>query len=181
MDLTEFGPHLLSHYDSIGADLHALVAEWESGRALLALSIDKQDARNSMGSIDLNKFSPTGSTLAGDTPRNSYGGGKAWEDMIGSGLASPANAGSDKDKDENSDEPHQVVFEAVADPRPVRNSLSKLTREERIKKVQEERVRLAEERERAKAGATLVKELQTVLTNRQPNVNQGKRMSVRMS
>jgi hypothetical protein len=153
-DLVDFGPDLLIHYDSIGADLHALVNEWEDGRSFLATSLD----RNS-GCPQLPKSpgSLSGTTLVGDTPRNSAQlGGSGWADDAGLGLFSPT-----ADDNGHSSEDEQV-FEAIAEPRP----RSMMAREERIRKVQEERVRIVEHKKKAEAGLALQKELQAVLVNR---------------
>lgn len=155
-DLVDFGPDLLLHYDSIGADLHALVNEWEDGRSFLAMSLDRN-----FGSPQ-SKYSESisGTTLAGDTPRNSLllGGGTGWADDAGLGLYSPTADGKGHLSDD------EQVFEAVAEPRP----RSIMTREERIRKVQEERHRIVEHKKKAEAGLALQRELQAVLVNRPP-------------
>ncbi|KAL7272079.1 hypothetical protein RUND412_005130 [Rhizina undulata] len=155
-DYSEFGHHLLAHYDSIGSDLHALVDEWENSRSLLATSLDRQDRANS-SSPHSSPDSLSGATLVGDTPRNSLlfnKEGVEWADFAGlSFLSQPA-----KEIDLGIEE----VFEAIAEPRP----RSTLTREERIKKVHEERIGALEQRKKAEAGLELQKELQAVLINR---------------
>ncbi|CAZ84525.1 unnamed protein product [Tuber melanosporum] len=156
--LIDFGPDLLIHYDSIGADLHALVNEWEDGRSFLAMSLD----RNASSPPSKPPESVGGTTLVGDTPRNSIlsgSGGTGWADDAGFGLFSPTT----EDRERLSED--EQVFEAVAEPRP----RSIMTRDERIRKVQEERVRIAEHKKKTEAGLALQRELQAVLVNRPPS------------
>ncbi|KAG0638656.1 Mysoin-binding motif of peroxisomes-domain-containing protein [Tuber brumale] len=156
--LIDFGPDLLIHYDSIGADLHALVNEWEDGRSFLAMSLD----RNASSPPSKPPESVSGTTLVGDTPRNStlFGsGGTGWADDAGFGLFSPTT----EDRERLSED--EQVFEAVAEPRP----RSIMTRDERIRKVHEEKVRIAEHKKKAEAGLALQRELQAVLVNRPPS------------
>jgi len=159
-DFGDFGRDLLHHYDSIGADLRGLVDEWENARGYLAMSVDKQDRADSPFA---SPESLDGTTLVGDTPRNSglftkdeMGGG--WSDVAGLALLASA---------EEPEPDAEEVYESFAEP-PQQRQRSPLTREERIKKVQEERVKVAEKRKNAEAGLALQKELQTVLGNRPP-------------
>jgi len=157
-DLVDFGPDLLIHYDSIGADLHALVNEWEDGRSFLAMTLD----RNASSPLSKSSGSVSGTTLVGDTPRNSIlsgSGDTGWADDAGLGLFSPTT----EDREHHSED--EQVFEAIAEPRP----RSIMTRDERIRKVQEERVRIAEHKKEAEAGLALQRELQAVLINRPPS------------
>jgi hypothetical protein len=151
VDMAEFADELLAHYDSIGSDIHALVDEWENSRSTLAACVEQRDTkRNSLKS----SLSLGGTTLAGDTPRNSVN----WDNESPSFSPSMVPL---PDSDEEKE-----VYEAVSLP-PVRER-SKLTREERIRKVQEERLRLADEREKAMASGLMIKELKSVLDTRSP-------------
>lgn len=151
-DLSDFGRDLLSHYDSIGADLRGLVDEWENARSYLAMSVDRNMSPTTE-SLD-------GNTLVGDTPRNSglFSKDGGWGDASGLGLYSTM--------EESEAEPDtEEVFEAVAEPAAGRTRNS-LCREDRIKMMQEERIKTAERRKTADAGLALQRELQTVLINR---------------
>lgn len=182
LDLAEIGPDILAHYDSIGSDLQALVTEWENGRAMLLQSIDKQQdavsARNSLLFASSTTMGGEPSDLAGETPRNSWGttvmGAEELAKLKEETTTPPA---ASEEKKEDDDGQMEVVFEGVSEPKA--KPRSTLTREERIRRVQEERVRLAEERKRAEAGRDFVKELQTVLVNRPPVVQ--RRIPVRAS
>ena len=157
-DFGDFGRDLLHHYDSIGADLRGLVDEWENARGYLAMSVDKQDRADSpLASPE----SLDGTTLVGDTPRNS---GLFTKDEMGGGWSDVAGFLASADEPEPDTE---EVYESFAEP-PQQKQRSPLTREERIKKVQEERVKVAEKRKNAEAELALQKELQTVLGNRPP-------------
>ncbi|KAF8469619.1 Mysoin-binding motif of peroxisomes-domain-containing protein [Kalaharituber pfeilii] len=163
VDLVEFGPHLLAHYDSIGSDLQALMNEWETGRAMLLMSIDKQGGDVSNRSSLMFPMSPilsNNDVLAGDTPRNSWG-------LFPSDGVEAVSKLKDRATSEDDDGKTELVFEAVAEPKGQRPR-STMTREERIRKVQEERLRIMEERKKAEAGVNLVKELQSVLESRPP-------------
>lgn len=154
-DFSNFAPELIAHYDSIGSDLHALVSEWEDGRSFLAMNLDRNSPQTK------SPESLSGTTLSGETPRNSLifnkdGGNGGWADDLGLGLLSPAI--EDKEQDPEAEE----VFEAVSEPRP----RSMMTREERILKVQEERTRASDQKKRLEASVALQKELQSVLVNR---------------
>jgi hypothetical protein len=156
LDLDSFGRDLLSHYDSIGADLRGLVDEWEEARAYLSISVDRQTSpRDSKSSESID-----GTTLVGDTPRNSglFGKDGSWADAAGLELFSPT-------EEEQSDHDTEEVYEAVAEP-PQQRARNRLSREERIRKVQEERAKTVEMRKTAEAGLALQRELQAVLVNR---------------
>lgn len=183
MDLVEFGPDLLAHYDSIGSDLQALMQEWESGRTLLVMSIDKQGGNSNRSSLSLGSGIGWNQTqsLDGATPRNSWGvvspTGEGTDALFPlrekMGELVEGNEGGGEEVDEGKTE---MIYEGVGDvgkPRPRSN----LSREERIRRVQEERVRLAEERKKQVEQGNLVKELQSVLGNR-PSIPQ-KRVPVR--
>lgn len=155
VDMAEFADELLAHYDSIGSDIHALVDEWENSRSAIAACVEQRDTkRNSLKS----SLSLGGTTLAGDTPRNSLYG-KEW-DNESPDFGSPSMVplpDSDEEKE---------VYEGEALPQI--RLRSTLTREERIRKVQEERLRIADEREKAMASGLMIQELKNVLDTRSP-------------
>lgn len=171
-DVVEFGPDLLAHYDSIGSDLHALMTEWESGRAMLIMSIDKQggDTTSSRNSL-ISPILPTTDMLEGDTPRNSWGilspTAENLEAVVKLREKENCTSGAQPSEEELDDSKTEIIFEGVAEPKNVRQK-STMTQEERIRKVQEERVRTMEERKKAETGVNLVKELNSVLANRPP-------------
>lgn len=161
-DLSEFGRDLLQHYDSIGADLRGLVDEWENSRAYLIMNLNQRDRANS-GSPESMKGpeSLAGTTLAGDTPRNSglFSKDGGWGDAAGFGLMSPRMDRSDESHESEVEE----IFEGIGEPTRARSSL---TRDERIRKVKEERAKTAERRKTVDTSLALQKELQAVLVNR---------------
>ncbi|MCJ1283727.1 hypothetical protein MMC26_003058 [Xylographa opegraphella] len=152
-DVSELGVSLLSQYDSIGADLKCLTQEWEDGRAALAINIDRNDRRISSAStacLALSR-SATPNSLGGLTAV----GGSSPNDALKI-LNGDAKSRSSSVEATSSDE---EVFEAIALPR----QLSTLTREERLAKMREERVRQAMAREKAEASGGMLKELETVI------------------
>jgi len=161
-DFAELGQSLLSQYDSIGADLKSLVQAWESGRTNLALNLERHEQRMSQASSSLR--SPTAS-LGGITVVDEIAGGGSPSDALraleghirqGSSMSSASPTAS---AESNSDE---EIFEAIAIPR----QRTTLTREERIAKLQEDRVRQAAARERREAGMSMIRELESVMKQR---------------
>jgi hypothetical protein len=145
-DTAEVSSNLLVQYDSIGADLKSLMQEWEDGRAALALNIDKNEKRRSRNSAILSRSS-TPNSLGGRTAV-SGSPSEALKILNGELLSPMGSVSSDEE-----------VFEAVGLPR----QRSTLTREERIAKMQEDRIRLASVREKAEANTNMMRELETVI------------------
>ncbi|KAI9835152.1 MAG: hypothetical protein M1819_002521 [Sarea resinae] len=156
-DVTELGSNLMSQYDSIGADLRALMVEWENGKAALALNIDKNERR--VSSISMNSSGHRSSTP-------SLGGVTAVEGSPSDALR--ALNGEDKPRSGRSSieasESDEEVFEAIAMPR--QRQRSSLTREQRIAKMKEDRVRQSSVREKAEANTHMLRELETVINLR---------------
>ena len=163
----EFGVDLLAQYDSIGSDLKMLVQEWEEGRIALAASIDKNDRRMSL--------SPTG-PLAPMSPTLSLGGltvvGGNSPDTLKALNGFPRSPRSRSSTSTSSSS--EEIFEAVALPR----QRSLLTREERIAKLKEDRVRSALLRGKADANTNMLKELETVIKLRPRGRTTGRMTSV---
>ena len=160
-DLTDLGPSLMAQYESIGGDLRSLMQDWETGKAALASNIGRQERRISLASSGLR--SP-GSSLGGLTAvdEDSEAGGieAALRALTGEKEEPRSNRSS---LAANSDE---EVFEAVAMPR-VRER-SALSREERIARMNEERNRLGEVREKRMSSTNMMRELQSVINLRRP-------------
>jgi len=75
-DLTDLGPSLRTHYESIGQDIQSLVQDWETGRSILSQSISKHERRISVASSS-GILSPRMSTHAplspnGDSPFHNH-------------------------------------------------------------------------------------------------------------
>ena len=152
-DVSELGASLLSQYDSIGADLKCLIQEWEDGRSALAINIDRNGRR-------ISSSSATGLALSRSATPNSLGG------LTAVGGSSPTDAlkvldgeGDSRPSSMEVTSSDEEVFEAIALPR----QRSTLTREERMAKMREERVRQAIVREKADASGSMLKELETVI------------------
>ncbi|EWC44937.1 hypothetical protein DRE_00996 [Drechslerella stenobrocha 248] len=173
-----FAPEMLMQYDEIGEDLRRLIAEWESGRAALSAALTEKGATASPAGSRPVSFilaqglnSPgmsTAGTLVGGSPRNSGN----WEDADADGmlrkrsslgpdslrLLGGAGGGLTSDEEE--------VFEAMSEPAAAGRHRSRLTREERVAKMKEDRQRVVEARQKAEASVSLVRELRDVLESR---------------
>ena len=151
-EVSESGTNLLAQYDSIGGDLKALVQEWEMGRATLASNLDKKDHRRSLSAYsNVLPLSPTSSlggvTAVEGSPQDAL---RAMNGFPKSGRSRSSTTTSSSGEE---------VFEAIAVPR----QRSTLTREERITKMKEDRVRQAVVKEKSHANTHMLKELETVI------------------
>ena len=170
-------PNLMAQYESIGADLKALMQEWEEGKAHLATSMDTHSRRiSASGFANLGAMmSPTsngakgwhrhsrsstpslgGITLVGGlSPRESLLVPLAGSPRLGASgsVGSPPSlSGASSDEE---------VYEAIATPR-VRER-SELSREERIAKMRDERAEKERRRESAGLKTGMLRELETVI------------------
>ncbi|KAK6498999.1 hypothetical protein TWF481_011569 [Arthrobotrys musiformis] len=183
-----FGPELLSQYDEIGVDLRGLLAEWESGRASLANALDKLKD-NGCGGISPASSRPVSmifsqpmaspgmsqaGTLVGASPRTSGSWDDAERDAI---LRKRISVGSDFLRPGATASDEEEIFEAISDPAKGRER-SKLTREERIAKMKEDRQKALEARRQTEANISLVRELRDVLENRAGALPSAKRRSL---
>ncbi|KAL6715722.1 hypothetical protein ACLMJK_006683 [Lecanora helva] len=166
-DVSETGTNLLAQYDSIGGDLKELVQEWEEGRAALAINLDKKDHRRSLS---------TASNIMPISPASSLGGVTAVEgspqDMSQAPNVCPSSGRSRSSTTTSSS--GEEVFEAVALPR----QRSTLTREERITKMKEDRMRQALVKEKSHGNTHMLKELETVIKLRPRGRTTGRLTSV---
>ena len=157
-DITELGSTLMQQYESIGADLKSLQQAWEDGKKSLAINIDKHERRVSLASSGLR------------SPVPSLGGLTAVEE--GSAAGSPGDAlralngesHGPSSRNSATSESDEEVFEAIALPR----QRTTLSREERIAKMQEDRERRASLMEKRNAETSMLKELESVISLRQP-------------
>ena len=151
-DVSETGINLLAQYDSIGGDLRELVHEWEEGRAVLAVNLDKREHQRS--------FSAASNPLPA-SPTLSLGGVTAVEGSPHDALLGPnpcvRNRRSRSSTTASSS--GEEVFEAVALPK----QRSTLTREERIAKMKEDRVRQAIVKDSSASNSHMLKELESVI------------------
>ena len=166
-EMTDLGSNLLEQYDSLGEDLKILMQEWEEGRAALAVNIDKNEHRLSMSPRNsLVPMSPTlslgGLTAVSGSPREAL--------KVIDGNAMHSRSRSNTDISNSSDE----IFEAIAAPQ----RKNTLTREERIAKMKEDRVRREVALEKAQASTHMLKELETVIKLRPRGRTTGREASV---
>jgi hypothetical protein len=156
-DMTELGSHLMAQYESIGADLRNLMQSWETGKNALALNIDRHERRISQASSGLRSPVPS---LGGLTAVDEGSPSDALRALNGD-LLSPDQSAPSSDQGSNSDD---EVFEAIAIPK-TRTRLM-MSREERMQKIQEDRVRQASAREQREASNNMLKELESVINLR---------------
>ena len=163
-DISELGSNLMTQYESIGTDLKSLMQDWESGKAALALNIIKHERRFSQSSHGpKSPLSPTfslgGLTVIGGSPSD------ALKVLNGDDRShsSIETSGSEEE-----------IFEAVALPR----QRSQLTREERIAKMKEDRLKQACVREKAAANTHMLRELETVIKLRPKVRTSGRIISI---
>ncbi|KAI9784133.1 MAG: hypothetical protein M1839_002637 [Geoglossum umbratile] len=154
MDVTELGANLIAQYESVGGDLKALMQEWEAGKAALTLNIDKNERRISQ------------SSSAWRLSTSSIGGATAVEGGPLDALRALNGDDNSRSSLEISTSDNEEVFEALAVPK----QRSKLTREERIAKMREERLRAASAREKSDANTSMLRELESVISLKQPRV-----------
>ena len=151
-EVPEPSTNLLAQYDSIGADLKILMKEWEEGRAALAMSFEKKDDKRSISSSsNATPASPTcslsGATAVGGSPQDAL--------QALNGFSKSHRSRSSTMTSSSSDE----IFEAVGLPK----QRSTLTREERIAKAKEDRLRQTMMKEDSNASSHMLKELETVI------------------
>lgn len=142
---------IVTQYESIGEDLRILLHEWEQGRESFIATLDKSENRLSMSSASgCAPLSPTlsisGSTAVEGSPPNAL---RAINGL--SSYRSRSSTGTSASGEE--------VFEAVAFPR----QRSMMTREERIAKMKEDRVRQLITKGKAETNTHMLKELEMVI------------------
>jgi hypothetical protein len=137
-------------YESIGIDLKALMQEWEDGKAALASNIDRNERRVSSMSGML-------------SPTTSLGGLTAVEEgNISDALKALNGEARSRNSMDLSSSDAEEIFEAIALPR----QRSTLTREERITKMKEDRVRRESLKSKSEANTKMLRELESVINMR---------------
>jgi hypothetical protein len=163
-DIVDLGPSLMAQYDSIGADLKSLLQAWETGKASIALNIDRRESRRI--SQRFSGLSSWGGLTAVDESSSVCSENGSPSDALRAlngeyplpplTHASSATSSSPATTDEE-------IFEAIAIPR-TRHSL--MSREQRIAKMKEETVRMQSFRERREQGMSMIRELESVINLR---------------
>ena len=164
-DVTELGSSLMVQYESIGADLKSLIQAWETGKAALALNIDKHERRVSQASSGMRSPVPS---LGGLTAVEEGSPSDALRALNGD---TPSHSSPPSVSSSNSDE---EIFEAIAIPRRRKT----LSREERMMKIQEDRARQAAFREQREASNNMLKELESVINLRPQRPHSGRVTSI---
>lgn len=166
-ELLNLSTSLKDQYDAIGSDLRTLMQAWEAGRQTLVEDITKQERRVSRASSGFrsSRTSMGGLTAVEEDDQASFGSlsprSTAFQKLTGDRPMSPPITESE---DEGNNSKDDEVFEAVAKPLPRQRST--LTREERIKKMHEDRERQATVREKRDASLNMINELRAVINLR---------------
>ena len=151
-DSSELSSALSRQYDTIGAEIRGLLAEWEKGRNTMRLDVEPLKRVSSRSSSSLR--SPM-------SPVPSLGGATAVEGSPSDALRALMGETSCRHTQENGTSDEEV-FEAIAAPR---NRMS-MTREEKIAKMQEDRRKRATFHEQTNANTNMLRELETVIKHR---------------
>ena len=166
-EVSETSTNLLAQYDSIGGDLKDLVQEWEDGRAVLTYNLDKNDHRRSLSTAsNVLPLSPT-SSLGGSTVVE---GSPKYAVPVPNALPNPRRSRSSTTTSSSGEE----VFEGVA----LHRQRNTLTREERIAKMKEDRMRQAMVKEKSHLNTYMLKELETVIKLRPRGRTTGRLTSI---
>ncbi|KAJ9495839.1 hypothetical protein H2202_008633 [Exophiala xenobiotica] len=144
-------------YETLGAEIRNALSEWEKGRNTMFLHMDADpERRSSRASSDIRSpASPSPSSLGGMTIVDG-GPAEAFKLLSGDERASSDGGGLDEE-----------VFEAVAMPRK-RMSWTPMSREEKLSRLQQERIKRATVQEHAENTTNMLRELQMVIKHR-PN------------
>lgn len=167
VDVSQTGPDLLPQYDSFGEDLKALLQEWEQGRAAMVPNLDKTEYCRPLSiSGKAIPLSPTpslgGLTVVDGSPTNPLHPLNSFQPISRSRSSTTTSSSGEE------------VFEAVA----VARQRSTLTREERLAKMKEDRVRQAIVKGKADANTHMLKELEMVIKLRPRGRTTGRITSV---
>lgn len=173
-ELISLSTSLREQYDGLGTDLQSLMQAWESGRAALSQNITRQTRRISRS----NSMTDTTRSQSSEPRSPKSNRGVASQSYLSSVVESadplrprtiplplsPPATEDGSDHESNIGTEDNEVFEAIASPRVRERSV--LSREQRIIKMQEDRERLTQARERKETSTHMLRELQTVIRMR---------------
>ncbi|KAI4092099.1 MAG: hypothetical protein LQ339_007995 [Xanthoria mediterranea] len=143
----------ITRYDSVGTELKSLLAEWEEGRAVFTSGMEDSDHRLSL---------PVMPKTAPSSPTMSLGGSTVVEGSPPDALRALNGDGGTCHRatwSNATSSPGKEVFEAIALPR----QKSTLSRDERLAKMREDRIRQAVIKSKNEASTHMLKELETVI------------------
>ncbi|KAL8643379.1 MAG: hypothetical protein Q9228_000012 [Teloschistes exilis] len=158
---------MTARYDSVGVEIKELLDEWQEGHAAFANTVDSSSSRLSL---------PAGSKTTPSSPTISLGGLTAVDGSPPDTFRALAGDGQCHQISSNTafSSTGEEVFEAVALPR----QQSTLSREERVTKMKEDRIRQAMMKTQAQASTHMLKELETVIKMRPRGRTTGRISSV---
>ena len=149
----EMSSILCKQYGRIGSELRGLLGDWERGRSSMLLRVETSRRRSSVHSSGLKPPMSPADSLSG---RTAVEGSPSDALRVLQGDET-GRSGPESTSDEE-------VFEAVAAP-PTRQR-SSMTREEKIARMKEDRLRRAALQEKADANTKMLRELETVIKHR---------------
>ncbi|KAK8048619.1 hypothetical protein PG994_010349 [Apiospora phragmitis] len=171
-DMSHLGSTFLSQYEMIGKDLKALMEAWETGKAAVASAINRNERKRVSSASMLSPVTSL-SELA-SVSEESEGPDEALRRLNGDHSpptepGSPANFTTDPVE-------YEAIAETATKPR------STMSREERIKSMQEERASKIAAREKAMESGWFMGELKSVLQHRgEEHLSTGSRNGKRRS
>ncbi|KAK6842638.1 hypothetical protein PG990_005431 [Apiospora arundinis] len=155
-DMSHLGSTFMSQYEMIGKDLKALMEAWETGKAAVASAIDRNERKRVSSASMLSPV--TSSSELASVSEESEGPDAALRRLNGD-HSPPTEPGSPTNFVTDPVE-YEAIAETTAKPR------STMSREERIKSMQEERASKIAARERAMESGWFMGELKSVLQHR---------------
>lgn len=158
-DISLLGPKFMDQYESIGKELKDLMEAWETGKASLQMSVDKDRNSRRMSRMSDILLSPRTLESLSTLSKQSGGPEEALDKLNGTSPhdSSPTSPQSPQFPQE------PEMFEAIATQFRPR---SQLTREERIQKMREERAAKTETQQKTLQNGWVIGELKNVLESR---------------
>ncbi|KAL8929634.1 MAG: hypothetical protein Q9172_000430 [Xanthocarpia lactea] len=150
---THQSANTITRYDSIGAELRILLEEWQNGRKVFTSSLEDSNNRLSL---------PVMPKTAPSSPTMSLGGSTVVEGSPPDALRALNGFGGTCHRATSStatSSAGEEVFEAIALPR----QKSTLSKDERLAKMKEDRIRQAMTKSKNEASSHMLKELETVI------------------
>ncbi|KAI4255698.1 MAG: hypothetical protein LQ352_002447 [Teloschistes flavicans] len=158
---------MIPRYDSVGAEIKELLDEWQEGQAAFANTVSPASNRLSLPAVS--KTTPSSPTISlGGLTAVDGSPPDAFRVLTGDGQYHQAASST------ATSSAGEEIFEAVALPR----QQSTLSREERVAKTKEDRIRQAMTKTQAQASTHMLKELETVIKMRPRGRTTGRITSV---
>ncbi len=162
-DTDELRSFMHTQYESMGEELRTMLRDWEEGKKTLLAMPHRNDRPVQQRLSD----SPTSPASSLDHTTTTTEGSPTDALRALNGDDTPRSS-LDVSSAEN-----EEVFEAIAAP----HRRISLTRDERIARVKEERIKAAAAKEQRQASTHMLRELESVISLRSPAARSGKRVT----